>query len=296
MAAPPSGHAIKKVFIIMMENANWATWTKSSSASFVNGTLVPLGAHAEAYYNPAGIHPSLPNYIWLEAGDNLGVKADGEPSQFHQATTDHLVDQLEKAGHTWKAYVEDVDGSACPLTDSGLFVSRHVPMLYFDDVTNSNDAMAARCKAHVVPYTQLQADLKNGTVADYNFITPNLCDDAHGSNPLTSTACLPVITDLIKLGDTFLSSSVQMITASPSFAMDSVLFVVWDEGDGSSSDGPIGFIAIGAMVKSAANGYSNTIKYDHSSTLRTIETIFGLPFLRAAQNATDLSDLFTTFP
>jgi hypothetical protein len=45
------------------------------------------------------------------------------------------------------------------------------------------------------------------------------------------------------------------------------------------------------------NGYSNTIAYDHSSTLRTMQEIFGVrPFLRAAANATDLSDLFQTFP
>ena len=36
--------------------------------------------------------------------------------------------------------------------------------------------------------------------------------------------------------------------------------------------------------------------YDHGSLLRTIETIFGVPPLRGAQTATDLGDLFTSFP
>jgi len=44
-------------------------------------------------------------------------------------------------------------------------------------------------------------------------------------------------------------------------------------------------------------GYSNTIQYTHSSTLRTLEEIFGLtPLLGDAANASDLSDLFKTFP
>jgi hypothetical protein len=44
-------------------------------------------------------------------------------------------------------------------------------------------------------------------------------------------------------------------------------------------------------------GYSNTIHYTHSSTLRTVEEIFGVtPLLGDAANATDLSDLFKTFP
>jgi len=41
------------------------------------------------------------------------------------------------------------------------------------------------------------------------------------------------------------------------------------------------------------HGYANTIPYTHSSTLRTIQRIFGvMPFLGDAAHATDLSDLF----
>jgi hypothetical protein len=44
-------------------------------------------------------------------------------------------------------------------------------------------------------------------------------------------------------------------------------------------------------------GYQSTIKYYHSSTLRTLEEIFGVsPFLGDAQNQADLSDLFAVFP
>ena len=39
-----------------------------------------------------------------------------------------------------------------------------------------------------------------------------------------------------------------------------------------------------------------TIAYTHSSTLRTLQEIFGVqPFLGDAANATDLSDLFSDF-
>jgi hypothetical protein len=44
-------------------------------------------------------------------------------------------------------------------------------------------------------------------------------------------------------------------------------------------------------------GYTNTIHYDHSSTLRTVQEIMGVsPFLGGAATATDLADLFTTLP
>ena len=60
-------------------------------------------------------------------------------------------------------------------------------------------------------------------------------------------------------------------------------------------DGPIGMIVVSPKAK--GGGYANTIAYDHSSTLRTIEEIFGVtPMLGDAANATDLSDLFVSFP
>ncbi len=287
---------IKRVFIILMENSNWSNWSSASStATYVKGTLLPMSSYATMYFNPPGNHPSLPNYLWLEGGTNFGVTADGTPSSYHQSSTAHLVTQLEAAGKTWKSYAENSgDGTTCPLTDSGLYVTRHVPSLYFDDVTNTNMANATRCIAHVRPYTELQTDLAANNVADYNFITPNLCDDAHGSFPAT-TDCIQGLTDLVKKGDTFLSSAVPMITQSAAFADGGLLFVAWDEGDNSTSDGPIGFIAVGAKVK--GGGYNNSIKYDHSSTLRSIQEIFGLsPFLGGAANSNDLADLFTSFP
>ena len=44
-------------------------------------------------------------------------------------------------------------------------------------------------------------------------------------------------------------------------------------------------------------GYYNSIPYTHSSTLRTVEELFGVsPLLNDAANASDLADLFATFP
>lgn len=73
--------------------------------------------------------------------------------------------------------------------------------------------------------------------------------------------------------------------------------MLWDEGTAGvfsgSDDGPIGMIVVSPFAK---KGYSNSIAYTHSSTLRTFERIFDLPYLRGAASAEDLSDLFTTFP
>ena len=120
------------VFIILMENHNWADITPAA-APYIRNSLVPMGAHAEQYFNPPGIHPSEPNYIWLEAGKNLGVTDDNDPSVNHQSTTSHLVTLLNNAGISWKAYEEDIDGTTCPFVSVNRYAPKHDPFVFFDD-------------------------------------------------------------------------------------------------------------------------------------------------------------------
>jgi hypothetical protein len=77
--------AIQDVFVILMENHNWNEIKGSPSAPYMNNTLLPIAAHAEAYSNLPGIHPSLPNYLWLEAGTNFGVADDNPPPSITKA-------------------------------------------------------------------------------------------------------------------------------------------------------------------------------------------------------------------
>jgi hypothetical protein len=268
-----------------MENHNWSDIVGNASAPYINKTLLPSASYARQYYNPPQIHPSEPNYLWLEAGTNLGIYDDNPPAVNHEATTNHLVTLLNHAGITWKAYQEDISGSVCPLASTGLYAPKHNPMIFFDDVTNGNDPHSAYCIAHERPYTELATDLKNNTIARYNFITPNLCDDMHDS-------CVPS-NNSVQQGDTWLAHQVPLILASQAYKNSGVLFITWDEGEGG--DGPIGMIVLSPDAKS--NGYSNSIHYTHSSTLRTIEELLGVsPLLGDAVHATDLGDLFVRFP
>jgi hypothetical protein len=270
---PGSGH-IQTVFIILMENHNWSS-INSSAAPYINGTLLPMGAHAKQFFNPPHLHPSLPNYLWLEGGTNFGVHGDGPPSSNHQSSTAHLATLLTEAEISWKGYMESMPSGSCPRADSGKYAVRHDPFVYFDDVTTP----AGNCVAHVRPYSEFAGDLAANTVARYNFITPNVCNDMHDCS--------------VRTGDTWLSHEVPHILASQAYLNDGAIFLTWDEA--GSGDGPIGMVVLSPLGK--GGGYSNSIHYTHSSTLRTVQEIFGVtPLLGDAANATDLSDLFTTFP
>jgi hypothetical protein len=276
---------IQNVFIILLENHNWSQISGSSSAPYINNTLLTQGAHAENYNNVPGIHPSLPNYLWLEAGTNFGILSDGLPSSLHQSSTQHLVTLLQNAGVSWRAYQEGISGTTCPLTVTGLYAPKHNPMVFFDDVTNSNNASSANCISHERPYTQLATDLSSNQVARYNFITPNLCDDGHNPSGCSST-------DEVKNTDNWLAANVPAILNSAAYKNGGALFITWDESEGG--DHPIGMMVLSPHAKA---GYASHVSLSHSSTLRSMEEIFSVgPFLGDAANANDLSDLFTSFP
>jgi hypothetical protein len=277
---------IRTVFLILMENHNWSSIKGSASAPYMNGTLLPQASYANYYVNLPGIHPSEPNYLWLEAGTNFGVLNDGLPSANHQSTNQHLSALLEAKGLSWKSYQEDITGTTCPLTNSGLYAPKHNAFVFFDDVNGGLSTSSSKCIQHVRPYSELAGDLQNSRVANYNFITPNLCNDMHNS-----TGC--ATSDAVRNGDTWLSQAVPTILASAAYKNGGALLITWDESEGG--DLPIGMIVLSPQAK--GSGYSNTIAYSHSSTLRTLQEIFGVtPLLGDAANATDLSDLFHTFP
>src|SRR5437899_783170 len=170
--------AIRTVFLIVMENTDWSSIKGSSSAPYIN-SLLPIAAHAEQYYNPPNNHPSLPNYLWLEAGTNFGISSDPNPPQ--RTSSPHLANMLDTAGISWKTYQEDegsgaYDGSDCPNYGEGNWYDvNHNPFVYFTDVTNNS----TYCTAHVRPYSAFLTDLASNNVPRYNFIVPDLCHDMH---------------------------------------------------------------------------------------------------------------------
>jgi hypothetical protein len=300
---------VKTVWVILMENHNWTGNNAgavfgdpdikgSPLAPYINGPLLRTAAHSERYFNPPGNHPSQPNYVWLEAGTNFGVLADTDPSSLQISTDQHLVKLLENAGISWMAYAEPDFGSpvfdVCPLDFTFLDVE-HLPFVYFLDITDNLNPLSAECIAHVRPYYQLATDLADHNVARYNFIVPNLCHDGHESiSPCARTE--PA--DNTRRSDSWLRQNVPLILESDEYKEGGAMFIIWDEAEdsGAFSDGPIGMFLLSPFAKGGGKKpYTNFIHYDHSSTLKTLQEIFGVqPLLGAAADPAtkDLSDLF----
>jgi hypothetical protein len=297
----------------------------SSQVAFANGYInAAVGDHpSEPNYiwSEAGTNFGVAN-------DDNPYHTDCTPDTV-QSTTQHLTSFLTTARKSWRSYQEDinVDATNTPLPQSqwtvplfstsgnytapGVneynyssqfnYAAKHNPMVFFTDTSGGCDKTASNpMRLNYPPLQQLALDLASNNVADYTWITPNQFNDAHSS---LSTAVGKFTGDqaAIATGDNFLARTIPLIMASDAYQDHGAILVWWDESEGGDdSSRKIPFMVISKSAHPNVHGvpYSNTIQYSHSSTLRTMQEIFhldprhGYPFLGAAANATDLSDLF----
>ncbi len=271
---PPAPHVLQTVFLIVMSSQDWSSIVGSPDAPYINKKLLPDAAVAENVQTDVR---GEANYIWLEAGSDLGIVDDGLPSANGRDTPDHLVAYLEKSGISWTSWQEDISGTTCPLTTEKKYVPHHDPMVFFHDVTEKGSSSSANCMKHVRPYSELAAKLTSGSVPAYNFVTPNLCNDMHSCD--------------VGSGDAWLSREIPKIQASKAYTKGGVILISWDE---PKSGKKMGLIALSPFAK---KGTVSSTRFSHASTLRTIQEIFGLtPLLRNAAKATSLAELFASYP
>jgi hypothetical protein len=323
------------IFYIMMENHSYDEIIgNTADAPFIN-SLASTNAVATNYYGVT--HPSLPNYLSAISGDFQGIwddcKAgpqifcapeefvpgsgdgtDGDYLNHHEyvsaGVTPHwfsgqtLVDQLEGAGLTWKAYFQTMpaggyDVEYAPVingTTVKLYAQKHNPFMYFSNIRNSPARLA-----NVVPFeSNFAADLASGNVPNFVFIAPDQCHDMHGVSP--SGAALIGLPSCgypdsgldhgaIQLGDAWLQDTVGKIEASNTWKQgSSAIVIVWDEDDYAGFEGCCGSpkgeggVTLGGasapLLVINSDGAPATTRFaapaNHYSLLATIQTIFGL--------------------
>jgi hypothetical protein len=287
--ATASGTFITNVFIVVEASANWGD--VPAEMPYLTG-LLKSGAHSEQYYNPPGVRPNELNHIWMEAGSTLGITSTDSPADSLIHGANHLTKLLDAAGISWTSYQEDIPAGQCPIASQGEYITNHNPFVFFDDVVGDPPTVgAAHCIEHHKPFSQFLTDLKAGTVARYNFITPNLLHDTEEGSQADGDAWLQANIDPL------------MNPSSPNHNAavwaHSALFIVWDAGE-EPVDGPIGMVIASPFAKP---GYQDTstpdpYHYTHGSLLRTLQEIFGVAAtpLGAAAQARNLSEFFTRYP
>ena len=320
------------IFVIVLENQSYGTtFGEKSKAPYLARILPTLGVLVPNYYGIG--HSSLPNYIALIGGQapNRDTQLDCPMfSEFRLSQPEldahgqalgrgciyppqvkALPDQLEAHGLSWKAYMEDMgndpnrEAATCGHSAIGAqeksynaahgdkYAARHNPFLYFHTVIDDQ----SRCDGHIVNLDRLAADLKSAaTTANYNFVTPNLCNDGHDPQ------CIDGEAGGMAAANHFLQTWVPRIISSPAFKKDGLLVVTFDETDMVGPEGSTACCAerplasatqyppglngpgggrIGAVMISPfiTSGRISPEPYNHYSLLRSVEDFFGLDHL-----------------
>jgi hypothetical protein len=274
-AVPSSNH----VYIVLEENHSYESVIGNPTMPYFNSLAQKYGLATQYYANS---HYSIPNYMWLTAGDYVTMN-DNTKAMFN---VDNIVPHLLSAGRTWKEYAESLPYAGYTGYNVGNYVKRHNPFPYFTNVANSSE------KNNIVPFTQLASDIANHTLPNYGFITPNLLDDAHNGT--------------LAAADKWLQENIAPLINSSEFQSDGILIITWDESFDSDcrpatscpplpenkGGGRIATLVIGPDVKP---GYRSTTFYQHPSALKTMAEALGITtFPGAAESASDMAEFFSS--
>ncbi|MGZ5212519.1 MAG: alkaline phosphatase family protein [Actinomycetota bacterium] len=210
-------------------------------------------------------HPSLPNYLALTSGSTHGVTTDCTTCLVDGT---NVVDRLEQAAISWKAYMESMPEPCSTAAIDGRYAMKHNPFMYYTDIRDDVD----RCN-NVVPLRRLTVDLGAGSLPTFAWVTPDLCHDMHDCSVAT--------------GDRFLHTWVPRIV--PALGPDGILIIVFDEGvtsagccHGRAAGGHIAGIITGP---GAGVGVTIRTKVNQYSVLKLIEEAWGLGDLGQTANA-----------
>ena len=269
-------------------------------------------------YHCSVLGPTDPNRCmsmsaWIDpAGTNGGpileTYVQTRPAHYGQFTWETMPERLSEAGVSWKIY-------QTPSADFTLS-----PMLYFkpfaDPQTASQAAMAAQANGPQYP-TDFVLDVASGQLPSVSWIIPPLAQCEHPAAPP-------------EYGENLVQSILQTLSSNPDVWATTALFIVYDENGGffdhvpppvppsgtagewltvtplpSPATGIRGPIGLGfrtpCLVVSpfAAGGNVCSVVFDHTSTLRFLETRFGVevPNLSAWRRSVtgDMTGAFT-FP
>ena len=248
------------IVILIFENKEFGTVIGNSDMPTFNKLANDYTLLTQFY---AVTHPSLPNYIAMIAGDTLGIESNCTRC-FVNATS--LPDLIENSGRTWRTYQEDMP-EPCFVGSTSDYAQKHNPFIYFDPIRLN----PARCTQSIVPLSALQTDIASGTLPNFIFITPNLCNSAHDCT--------------LDIADKWIGSIfTQLVPALDRQSSNYLIVLTWDEGQGNHSccglpEEAGGRIAVVLVSPEVKNNFQDPTPYTHYSLLKTIAKAWNLPYL-----------------
>ena len=234
------------IVIVVEENKSFAQIIGNPDAPYINA-LVRRGALFTLSYGVT--HPSQPNYLALFSGSTRGIASNACPLELGGA---NLASALLEKGLSFVSYAESMPQAGFEGCVYGAYQRKHNPVANWKELAALNQ-----------PFSTFPQDFeKLPTVA---LVVPDQRNDMHDGS--------------VAQGDAWLAKNIEPY-AHWAMTHNSLLIVTWDEDDGSA-DNRVATLFAGPMVKHG----NSAQRINHYNILRTIEEIFGLPYLGESAQA-----------
>jgi acid phosphatase len=244
------------IVIVVEENRSYSEVMGSANAPYINS----LAAAGASLTNYSGLtHPSQPNYIAMFSGAMQNVLDNSVP---HTIEAPSLGGQLIAAGLDFAGYSEDLPSAGFTGANSDQYVRRHAPWVNFTDVPPEDHR----------PFSDFPAPDSFASLPTVSFVIPDLTHDMHDGS--------------VRAGDDWLKNNLDPYVQWAK-THNSLFVLTWDE-DRRNENNRIPTIIVGAGVKSG--NYATPAS--HYNLLRTIEEMYGLPYLGQAAEVSTIVDVW----
>ena len=249
------------IVIVVMENHDYWQIMGSREAPYIN-SLAKDTFSANFTRSYIIEHPSQPNYLDFYSGSNQGVYDDIHP-EHEPFTTPNLGRQLIDSGKSFTTYSEDLPAIGYNGDRYGDYVRKHNPAANWMGIGKNQIPVTTN-----QPFTAFPSDYTK--LPTVSLVVPNEINDMHNGSVIA--------------GDTWVKNNLDGYVQWAK-THNSLFILTFDE-DNYGSNEQIVTIFIGSMVKGGA--YKLTI--NHFNVLRTIEWMYGLPYIGKAANVKTINN------
>lgn len=224
-------------------------------------------------------HPSEPNYLELFSGSNQGVLVDESGPDGSAPFNDcNLASALYAKGYTFKGYSESQPSVGYFSGDyKSLYYTKHCPWINWMNGDNGIDCTSDSVHAKDDEiFTDFPDSNHYSTLPTVAWVIPNIVDDMHDPSSNASTA--------ISNGDKwFKTNMMPLVDWAKNPANNTLVIVIWDEDDGSSSNN-IPLLFCSGLV----SGGNCTGTVNHYDILKTVEDMYGASLCGSASSGVDV--------
>jgi PKD repeat protein len=301
--AGPAPQSPQHVVVVMMENLSYNSVVGSPNSPYQTSLANQCGV---ATSNFGATHASAANYLAVSSGDYPSYTAPGCGTIAACADPeDNLYHQLSNAASSWAGYIESMPSNCDPkssgtLTKShDLYSNGHNPVIFFTDIPKAD------CQANDIGVPDLTSPsgsfwnaLQSQTLPAFSFVTPNAANNDQGTGTKAHNQ---------QAADTWVQKFIGLVQQSNSYqAGNTLVLVTYDEGAGSDEitgedctnkalDLPVTngvsahqdscHVPLFVVDPYTPAGDHDPTFFDHYSITKTVEQLFGLPYLAHAADA-----------